>query len=187
MFRGEAQMQDRLVCPVCWDDTAGPACRNVDVFLISCQRCDKYKLSSSLVGDQNQPNQKLRKLDSDVKRAIVAHWLRSEQRSGTDEPKLTSQILDELIEGSSLPSLDDQRRNVIRLIGEKADAPEDQIVVDIRLDQYVVGAGSHKAVEAILQKLVQEGLVKFKPSGEPNRFIASLTFDGWREFEQIVG
>ena len=143
-------MQDNRVCPVCRDGTAEAAQPATgDIISMRCRRCGSYKISKECWDVLNDPDPQNGPLNSDLKTASAGHWLRARQIAG-NVPLLTSIIVRRLAEDPWLPSLQGQRENLIRLIGERAGAQGVATVVDLGRDQFAIGAPSPAAVETSL-------------------------------------
>ena len=180
-------MKDDLVCPVCRDGKA-EALRPArgDIISVRCRRCGNYKISNECWDVLHDPDPQSGPLNSDLKTASAGHWLRARQIAG-NVPLLTSIIVGRLADSPWLPSLQGQRENLIRVIGERAGVQGVATIVDAVRDQFAVGATSPSAVEAVLQELSQEALIQCDSLGEPGVYSASLTAEGWRRLTRIVG
>ncbi|MBS0240151.1 MAG: hypothetical protein JSR89_17185 [Proteobacteria bacterium] len=160
-------------------------------FLVECERCGTYRISDTCVAIIG-PSDKRGLLNSEQKRASVGYWLRDHQRDGF-VPTLKSDTVEMLAKAPWLPSLHDQKENLLRLIASRAEGPGVTIVIEDFADQYAIGAGKQATVGELLKQLAREGLAdqgRSKTTVSTNEdaevFDASLTFAGWLAHEDIL-
>jgi hypothetical protein len=160
-------------------------------FLIECERCGTYMVSDTCVAIMGPPNGR-GLLNTEQKRASVGYWLRDHQRGGL-VPTLKSDTVEMLAKDPWLPSLHDQKENLLRLIASRAEGPGETVDIEDFADQYSIGAGKQSAVSALLKELAREGLVdqaRSLTSVSTNEgaeiFDASLTFAGWLSYEDLL-
>ncbi len=178
----------QAMCPVC-----GYLAEETDTLLgdskeINCARCGGYLITGSCESILGNPSRTNGLLNSDIKKASVGYWLRqAQQRGGTI--LLRSDVVERLAETPSFPSLHDQRENLIRLLGERAEGPGDRIDISNVEDQYTVGTKTPSGVIALVDRLEGEGLItqRAHPAGPDHiNFWITLTFDGWLAYEELA-
>lgn len=178
------------LCKVC-GIVAQKEVRDGHTIEIACERCGTYRISDTCVAIIGPPD-KRGLLNTEQKRASVGYWLRDHQCDGRT-PILKSDTVERLAKEPWLPSLHDQKENLLRLIASRAGGPGETIVIEDFGDQFAIGAGKQSAVSALLKQLAREGLVDqgrskttVSTNDESELFDASLTFAGWLAYEDLL-
>lgn len=171
-------------CPICAvtgeEITVAPA--PTGATRIHCVRCGEFELPETVRA----------RLDDawaadPVRRAALSHHVRTMQRRGS-RPVLQDDLLERLLE-EPLPSITRQREELVLLLGREGRPPgEPAELLDSRSVQASIGAVSWQTVPLIGKQLEEEGLlsVDWYPGRLEHDFKASLTFDGWALYEELL-
>ncbi len=176
-------------CPVCQSTPNKQQRGNGHYFDIDCPRCGPFRVSDTcltIIGGGEL-------LNTRAKKASVGHWLHL-KRAHDMRPMLRSADVERLAESPALPSLTEQRENLLLKIGKASGAPGLDVSIDTFRHQFAIGAAAPASVRTILDHLARSGLVTYFGIGdsegedEPDfeAFEASLTFEGWLAFEELA-
>ncbi len=172
------------LCPVCesvlTDSKSGYGGRDVTIF--SCPLCGEFTLSNTLVADL--PSTKIRDKDANIK---ISHAIRLMQQSNKGAELLTNTI-DEILK-NPLPKPREQADIFIRWLANASDKPGESIWVEPATHMTIMGAKTPEGFELVLDHLFDLGLIignQSKTTNSPGRAYATLSFEGWEYYEQLV-
>jgi len=172
-------------CNVCNHPIEKPVIRKNLAYLIDCPRCGTYVLPDACELILGDPTRGAGLLASDLQKASVGHWLRQRQKVER-EPALTLVVLQKLAQDPWLPSLHDQRENLLLLLGDRSSGPGERIVLDALIDQYQVGSRNSDTIGAIVDRLEAEGLTTGRGKlGAGTEFWIELTFQSALALEDL--
>jgi len=170
----------KMNCPVCEGilnseskELSNGACR------YACYNCGTFDVSEFLVEGLSSRLGKRREA-----RAVLSHALRRMQKTGT--PFLDEKVFARILE-HDLPSVSEQRDNLIVWLGENLPIPGDRVWIESKTHRAVLGAVTKDGFRMILTDLVKRGLVDCNPPMNPDigNANAALTVDGWSYFEKL--
>lgn len=182
----DAKSKAHRNCYVCGANARETGVANGHSTKLTCDRCGQYNISSTCIAILGDPHKANCLLNTDEKKAAVGHWLRT--RGGDEAPQLSAEVAERLAKQPWFPSLVDQRENVLRFIGTMTGAPGEDVQINSGRDQYIFGCPKQGSILAIVEQLSHEGLVEFNNTpmlSGVHHMIASLTFRGWIEFENL--
>lgn len=164
-------------CPIC-SLTVLDDGRNGDTLQYSCVRCGNFQLSGSLHASlqsmlEGRPHG----------RAILSHAIREIQRK--DEwPLITSYLAEQVLRERSLPKPAEQANNLLRWLGDTAEAAESNVVEGIETLQAIIGGQTPNTVLYIANHLANEGYIKFEITKGP-KYNFQMTLKGWAEYDRL--
>lgn len=171
-------------CPACKSKLKDYSeSRHIDGLLgafYSCPQCGDFLLSGTTQAILQG------KLDNPEKVAIFSHAIRKMQREGKP-PFIDSNLLDHILR-RRLPSLVEQANNLILWIGETILGPGERILVQSSTHQAIIGAKTSNGFSLVLEHLFEDGLLEgeiSKAIGQPKQATATLSFKGWKYFDDI--
>ena len=149
-----------------------------------CRRCGPFFVSRELLADLAHWAQRK---DEDTKRALLSHAVRKMQREN-GPPFLTTHIVEEILKGS-LPSVFQQAENLVLWLGTHLNGPGETLSIQSPTHQSIVGSRTSAGFDFVLKHLFKSGiltgtLVSYTNTGSVGSD-ATLTFDGWRHFEEL--
>ena len=145
-----------------------------------CPRCGPYFLSVTLLATLPQTLG-----EDETKRSLLSHAVRKLQRHN-QLPFLTSDLVKEILKGS-LPSPVQQAENLVLWLGTNLKGPGEEIWVNPASHLSIVGSRTPAGFGFVLEHLFNTGILDGKRSKTMSGMNAhaTLTFDGWRHFDQL--
>ena len=170
-------------CPICNTPNQQIESDNAHhSFYVDCIVCGNYNISElalSMIDDAVGGD--------DHKRRILSYAIRQLQEY-TECPKISSNHFEELLK-TELPTIDEQKQNLMLLIRENVNEPGELYPIDSREHIARVGAVTASALEQLINHLLREGMIE----GNLSRSVGSnvhgrfnLTVEGWQECESII-
>ncbi len=147
-----------------------------------CRRCGPFVASRELLADlAHWPQRK----GEDTKRALLSHAVRKMQREN-GPPFLRTYTVEEILKGS-LPSPFQQADNLVLWLGTHLNGPGETLSIDSATHQSIVGSRTPAGFEFVLKYLMDEDILtgKSRKHGSVIADDATLTFKGWRYFDQL--
>ena len=170
-------------CPLCSEPLSRPAERiGTDCWGYECPNCGVFSAVGSLA--ETGAFKRL----TETERALLSHAI-YRMRGDGKPPQLHSHNLRNLIENNSLPSVAEQRNNLIVWFGKNAPRPGDQ--ADCNPYNLRAALGSLRPSEAAfaLESAMQEGLLQGVPVLREGDIMglskAKLKIQGWKLLEEI--
>lgn len=168
----------QLACLVCDTMMKAPGrITSLDQSYYDCPVCGDY----SLTGSARITLPELRK-HYPKSAPVVSHQIRRMQRAN-ERPVLNSDVCNRIFETCSLPPPEEQADNLIRWIGERSDAPGDDVRVNWDTHYAIIGAKNGDGMMFVVDELVQRELIAGVPTDKGGH--VRLTFDGWQRYEEL--
>jgi nucleoside 2-deoxyribosyltransferase len=128
---------------------------------------------------------------SPVQRAALSHAIRVQEHGPV--PRLTSDWIDRFFADATLPGVDVQVGNIIRMVGERMSSTGESHDLAGAADAARVGAFSRRRMDDLVSELVESGTLKVIDMGmsistgdsrivQPASY--GLTLQGWERFER---
>jgi nucleoside 2-deoxyribosyltransferase len=164
-------------CPICL--TAGNiSTRDYgEQLFVDCPRCGRFKITRTAQHIN---------IKTDYQRLALSHWIRKNQ-SNNEKIMLGTQTLKSIIDKISLPKVSEQANNLILLIGENINTPEEWYKINLFPLLSIIGAKDYNGIEYICIHLKNSGFIDFKgyKKDEEINYQFQLTFKGWSRFEEL--
>lgn len=170
-------------CPVCSNSCSFYDDGNYDGYLICCENCGNYKITRSCSEILDS------KLDSQEKRSILSHeiWIRSQNNGSALE--ISTPLLKVILENSYLPNLNQQIKNMIKLVGESSHGYGHPTEIDSSRHLAQVGALDTSGLKYVLSCLYEKSIIKDKIGigiiNNKFKTFARFTSDGWEAYERL--
>jgi len=147
----------------------------------NCPLCGRFVASQQLRSTLAD----LLKQDEDTKRALLSHTVRKMQREN-GPPFLSTHSVEKILKGS-LPSPFEQADNLVLWLGTQLKGAGETISIQSTKHQSIVGSRTPAGFAFVLEYLVDSGLLtgKLRKHGSVIADDATLTFKGWRYFDQL--
>lgn len=172
-------------CPICLSEASAQSHQRTgdgragDKF--ACPRCGSFFVSDTL------PATLHRSLRGDeTKIALLSHAVRKMQRDDR-APFLDTPIVEEILKGS-LPSPFQQAENLVLWLGTHLKGPGETVAVDPVSHQSIAGSRTPDGFGFVLKHLFEKGILTgnlINDISGPKSAYATLTFDGWRYFDEL--
>lgn len=144
---------------------------------VDCLRCGRFKITRTAQHVS---------IKTEYQRLALSHWIRKNQ-SISEKIMLGTQTLKSIIDKISLPKVSEQANNLILLIGENINTPEEWYKINLFPLLSIIGAKDYNGIEYICIHLKNSGFIDFKGSkkDEEINYLFQLTFKGWARFEEL--
>jgi hypothetical protein len=120
------------------------------------------------------------------KRAVLSYGIRHTPKQGRDTTLLDVEACKKILDGDFLPTPQEQAENLVRWLGANLPGPGELVRVDFAEHGAIIGAQSPDGFHFVVKGLIDSGLLQgdhllgpFQPSD------VTLTFDGWKQFEEF--
>jgi len=173
-----------LACPVCKTEDPGVTTPRVGASKQgwSCPRCGSFALDEHLAMDTMLDRTLRDDLD---KRAVLSHWIRTQNESKRDETLVLSrQLVDSIVE-SPRPSLPEQADYYVRWIGDNVKVGGKLISVKPLAIQAIIGSASIEEFELVSGHLKDAARLIIHGSGAGAWRNVTLSFAGWERYREI--
>lgn len=169
-------------CPICLSDASSNGHQSSGEGRygekFDCPRCGPFFASSSLLAILPHSLQ-----GEETKRALLSHATRKMQRANLD-----THIVEEILKGS-LPSVFQQAENLVLWLGDHLNGPGETLDIDSAKYQSIVGSRTAAGLGFVLEHLFDTGMLTGHPvktlSAPTSAVATTLTFEGWRWFDQL--
>jgi DNA-binding MarR family transcriptional regulator len=162
-------------CPICALRLFKAADVNNPVIKIECPQCGDYVLprdSLLMIGLL---------IDSDVKRAILSHYIRRKQNQ-----LLLFEEMDNVLRLNSLPTPLELTQKLVLLVGDNLPGLGAQLINNPLHLKAEIGALNQKAVNETIEYLSNKGFIKIINDGaRATEIILTLTIEGWEYYESL--
>jgi hypothetical protein len=172
-----------IQCPICLSEASGqghqPTGEGHSGEKYECPRCGPYFLSVTLLATLPQTLG-----EDETKRSLLSHAMRKMQRQN-QAPFLTSGLVEEILKGS-LPSPIQQAENLVLWVGTNLKGPGEILWVNPVSHLSIVGSRTLAGFGFVLEHLFTTGMLGGSlTKGKSMSAHATLTFEGWRYFDQL--
>ncbi|MGA9851491.1 MAG: hypothetical protein WBR15_00955 [Gammaproteobacteria bacterium] len=177
------------ICPICRVSPTSQSNYQGDAAYIICPNCGYFSLTRNAIDRfEMRP---LTWMDS----AKLSHWVRE-----TDKPKITSNLLENLLRDLPSITVPMQVDNLIMLLGKRYDSAKTGVIVDSYPDLALVGAQTPQDLNLLVHSVCSEGLIMNigdflqPPDSNPiihgsfprYRIHTQLTLKGWELYDELT-
>lgn len=177
------------ICPICRVTPTSESQYLGDVLYVTCPNCRYFSLTGTAV--HRLESSRLTWMES----AKLSHWIRE-----TDQPKLTSELLDNLLRDLPSITVHMQLDNLISILGSRYDSVATGVSVDSYTDLSLVGAQTPQDLNLLVMSVYSEDLIlnigDFVQQPESNpithdnfpryRIKTQLTLKGWNLYDELM-
>lgn len=170
-------MAEPTPCPVCTTALEKRSNYGQKVYF-TCPQCGIFGLTAhaEIVAPRDL-------LTTPRKRSVLSYAISKTQRAGPNTPVFDAEECERIVKADYLPTPQEQAENLVRWLGNNLAGPGDELIVSFSHHGSAVGALSEDGFDFVVQGLTGQGLLQSR--GELFNRAVTLTFDGWRAYEQL--